>query len=269
MNALYIVTTYVVLDDTLKAMGYRDDCRRDLSNAEILTVAVVAARFFQNHHERALQVLIQTHAIPRFSLSRFNRRLHQAQHLLEAITEWLSAQVAQAGVAIIDTFPIPVCHIVRKKRCQKVQGPAFRGWCAAKKEWFYGFRLHWVCDAQGCPVSFCLLPATTHELTLVQDLCASLAPHTCIAADGAYVSAEQQALAWNTAQIYLIARHHSNMSPNSPEELRFLELTRWMIETAHSQLEKMGVQRLHARTLVGFSLKLLASLLALVFNHLI
>jgi len=40
-----------------------------------------------------------------------------------------------------------------------------------------------------------------------------------------------------------------------------------MIETVNSQLEKMGVQRLHARTLPGFMVKLLASLTALSFAH--
>src|SRR5690349_25108117 len=105
MDALYIVTAYVVLEDTLKAMGHREDSRREVSDAEILTVAVVSARYFQNHHERALQVLIQTHAIRRLSVSRFSRRLHQAQALLKDMTEWLSACVAQPSVAIIDTFP--------------------------------------------------------------------------------------------------------------------------------------------------------------------
>ena len=35
------------------------------------------------------------------------------------------------------------------------------------------------------------------------------------------------------------------------------------IESANSQLERMGIQRLHARTNQGFSIKVLASLFAL------
>jgi hypothetical protein len=45
------------LDDILKAMGYEEDCRATVSAAEILTVAVVAARSFQNHQQRALCIL--------------------------------------------------------------------------------------------------------------------------------------------------------------------------------------------------------------------
>ena len=59
MNDTYIVTVYVVLDDLLRVLQYHDDGRAELSAAEILTVAVVAAKYFQNHHERALYLLVQ------------------------------------------------------------------------------------------------------------------------------------------------------------------------------------------------------------------
>lgn len=54
MDALYIVTVYVGLADSLLTSGYRDDVRSQVTAAEVLTVAVIAARYFQNHHERAL-----------------------------------------------------------------------------------------------------------------------------------------------------------------------------------------------------------------------
>jgi hypothetical protein len=54
MNETYIVTNYYVIDKLLKVLNYEDDSRSSLTVAEILTVAVVAAKYFQNHHERAL-----------------------------------------------------------------------------------------------------------------------------------------------------------------------------------------------------------------------
>ena len=47
-----------------------------------------------------------------------------------------------------------------------------------------------------------------------------------------------------------------------------LRLYRRRIETIYSQLESMGVERLHARTNSGFEIKLHASLLALAFKNL-
>ena len=84
MNDTYIVTTYVVIDDILKAHGYSDDSRASGTAAEILTVGVIAAKYFQNHHERALCVMTRLGYVRSLSLSRFNRRLH-------ALREWLYA----------------------------------------------------------------------------------------------------------------------------------------------------------------------------------
>ena len=57
MNDDYIVAVYVMIDDLLKAMQHQTDVRAGCSDAEILTVGIVAAQAFQNHHQRALEVL--------------------------------------------------------------------------------------------------------------------------------------------------------------------------------------------------------------------
>ena len=44
MNDTYIVTVYSVIDDLLKLHGYTDDIRIKVSAAEVLTVAVIAAK---------------------------------------------------------------------------------------------------------------------------------------------------------------------------------------------------------------------------------
>ncbi len=51
-----MVTTFVVFDQTMPALGHQDDVRARASDAAVLTVAVVAAQYCQNHLERALQV---------------------------------------------------------------------------------------------------------------------------------------------------------------------------------------------------------------------
>ena len=70
MNDTYIVTTYVVIDDVLKAYGFTDDCRAKGTAAQILTVGVIAAKYFQNHHERALCIMTRLGYVGSLSLSR-------------------------------------------------------------------------------------------------------------------------------------------------------------------------------------------------------
>jgi hypothetical protein len=85
-------------------------------------------------------------------------------------------------------------------------------------------------------------------------------------ADKGYVSARVKRSLRPTKQrdgVHLVAWHKKNMKPNSFEEWCGLKAYRPMIETVNSQLEKMGIQALHARTNQGLAIKVLASLLAL------
>lgn len=267
MNADAIVTIYVVIDDTLKAMNYQDESRTNLTSAEILTVAVVAAQQFQNHHERALGVLHQAGYIPRFSISRFNRRLHALSAVLEAVLTILSDLLTAGSVFVIDSLPVPVCKRVRARRCRKVHGEAFYGYCAAKDEHFFGWQLHLVCDGHGIPIAFDLLPARWDELVPLQHLLAVLSPGSQVVADKGYISDYDQQLAYIHGGVRLIPKQRSNMRGNTAEDAHLIRRFRPIIETLNSQLEKMGIQRLHARTHIGFSLKVLASLLAVTFSN--
>lgn len=127
MNDTYIATTYVVIADILKAYGFVDDCRATGTAAEILTVGVVAAKYFQNHHERALCLMIRLGYLPAWSVSRFNRRLHALRDWRYGIISLVAALYTPGETFIIDSRPLPVCQRARASRCKKVRGQAFCG----------------------------------------------------------------------------------------------------------------------------------------------
>jgi len=267
MDALYIVTTYVMIDESLKTMAVVDDVRATLTAAEILTVAVVAARYFHNHLERGLQVMVQLGYVGRLSVSRFNRRLHQLIGCMRSLRQQLYQRCRPAQVYLVDAFPLPVCKRVRQRRCSKVRGAAFLGKCEAKREWFFGYKLHWCCDAAGVPLTFTLRPARRHEGSAVQSLLAHLQPGATVVGDGAYVSDKRTAF-WQQRGVRLVAKRYGRMVPNSAAELALLR-QRHIIETVHSQLESMGLQQLRARTRSGFCIKVACSLVAITILHLV
>jgi hypothetical protein len=268
MNSDTIVTVYVVIDDLLKLMNYADDTRARLSAAEILTVAVISAHQFQNHHERTLGVMSGLGYIGHFSVSRFNRRLHALGEVLMEIVTVLSELLAEGTVYIVDAMPLPTCRWVRRNRSKKVNGRAYEGYCASKKERFFGFQLHLVCDAYGVPVTFDMLPAKWDELVPVQHLLADLPDGSLVVADKGYVSQKDELIS-AAAGVRLIPKYRKNMRGNSRKDRNLIRQHRSTIETVNSQLEKMGIQRLHARTQLGFGLKVIASLIALIFKRII
>jgi hypothetical protein len=269
MNDTYIVTAYSVIADILKAYGHCDDPRASVSAAEVLLVAVVAAKYFHNHHERALTILVKLGDIPPLSVSRFNRRLHQLQTWLYSIVSLLGELFATGEVFIIDSMPLPVCKRVRASRCKKVRGKAYCGYCAAKREPFFGWRLHLLCTADGIPVALELLPAAAHDLTPIHELTSGLAAGATVFGDKAYISAQDALTIFEDLGVRVVSIRRKNMTPNCWADDFDLRQYRKRIETVYSQLEVMGLQRLHARTNLGFDLKAWASVLALAFSNII
>lgn len=270
MDDTYIVTVYVVIDAMLQALNYQDDCRAEMTAAEVLTVAVVAARYFNNHHERALCVMIRIGDVPALSISRFNRRLH-------ALSDWLSGMVQLLGelclptsaTFLLDSMPVPVCKRVRAARNQKVRGRAYCGYCAAKREKFFGWRLHLVCTTDGIPVAFDLRPAAEQDLTPLHELLFILPPGATVFGDKGYISAADATSLLEQTGVRLVTQRRKNMPANTWADDYDLRLYRKRIETVYSQMEAMGTQRLHVRTHAGLDLKLQASLLALAFTNIL
>ena len=51
-----IVAIYAIVEDLLKAIGHQEDCRIQMSDAEVITAALVAARFFQGNQYKRLSI---------------------------------------------------------------------------------------------------------------------------------------------------------------------------------------------------------------------
>ena len=78
-----IITFYCFCDDLLKAIEYGDDKQVEMTTAEVMTVAFVAAEFFGGCFEKARWMLMEHGYIKRMlSKSRFNRRLHQIPEMV-------------------------------------------------------------------------------------------------------------------------------------------------------------------------------------------
>ncbi len=223
MTAAHIIGIYVVIDDTMRALGHVSHPLAGVSDAEVLTVAVVAAAFFGNHHARARAMLHATGYLSRaFSSSRFSRRIH-------ALADWLVLRLdvlgdlfahGQAAICdvVIDRMPVPVCKRVRARRCRTVRGRASCGYCAAKGETFFGWRLHLVCTTDGLPVAFPLLPGGLHALTPIHELTVTLPERAWIYGDKGYNSAPDEAVIRATGGGVLVPLHKDTMAPHTRAE---------------------------------------------------
>lgn len=273
MDAIYVVTVFCILYELSDEFLGEPKYKPKMIPAEIMLVAVVAARYFDNNLERALLMLGDTGYIPagrRLSVSRFNRQLHQHADFLEFCLECLMELSLQGEAFIIDSMPLPVCKRKRARRCKKVRGRAFCGYCKAKDEKFFGWRLHLICTPDGLPVAFQLLPASFHDLTPIYELTVNLPEGSSLFADKAYndTQAAEPILAQDGVRLIPIRKENMKAQHGWADEYD-LRLYRKGIETVNSQLASMGIDHLRARTLTGFDIKVFASLIALWHTQLI
>ena len=75
---------------------------------------------------------------------------------------------ASDTIHILDGFPI--CHACRGHRCRTFRGEAAWGYCATKKEHFYGLRGHLVITLAGTAVAFTVTAANVDERDVVPNL---------------------------------------------------------------------------------------------------
>lgn len=105
-------------------------------------------------------------------------------------------------------------------------------------------------------------------MTPIPELKVVLPPRVTVYGDKGYISAPDAAIILAETGVHLIAARRTNMEPNEWQDEMNLKRHRTTSEIVNSQMEKMGLQRLHTRTNEGFEIKLHASLFALSLANL-
>lgn len=116
----HTVALYCIADDLLKAVGQGDDPRRAMSDAEVLTAALLAAHRFGGNAEHARRFLRETGLMPRMlSRSRLCRRLHAVADLAYILFQRLGAALKEMSASaeyLLGSFPVAARDNIRIRR---------------------------------------------------------------------------------------------------------------------------------------------------------
>lgn len=162
------ILVYCLCDDTFKVLRHREDAQRRMSDAEVMTVALVAALYYGGNFVDAGEMLSEHGYIPMMlSRGRFNSRLHRVKHLLLSLFALVSEHfktMNEESVYILDRFPISACDNYRIPRSKRYRGESYRGFQASKKRYFYGLKVHLLVTPHSEPVEFFLTPGSTGDV---------------------------------------------------------------------------------------------------------
>jgi Transposase DDE domain len=231
-----IVAIYCIVDDLLKASHHREDCRRIMSDAEVITTALVAARFFGGNQTQACQYLKEQGLIVKMlDKSRFNRRLHGVSHIIYDLQQQLGQmwmKLTQSCEYLLDSFPVAVCDNIRIPHCRLLKGEEYRGYIASKKRYFYGLRIHLVSTPDGVPVEWVFLPATASDTRGLSTLPLNLPSSSALYTDKGYTDfLTEDNLASQSSIKLMTIRKQNSTRPDSPALAYVKQVKRHYIET--------------------------------------
>ncbi len=268
----FIITVYCSVGEHYQVIKHTFPLRRGgfpptLSDEEVITMEI-CGEYFKLGSDKDIFEYFRTHYahfFPRLTdRSLFVRQAANLWGVKAAIQQCLTLISGQADdpVQMIDTLPLPVCSLTRAPRDRCFPGEADYGYCAAKAQHYYGFKLGLRVSRCGLIIRFPLLPARPHDIQWLDDLVegfVGLAP-----ADKELIDAFRQALWAERHGVLVVTPPRQNMArSHSPQVLGACARLRQRVETVGAHLtERFGVARIRVRDLWHSQHRLIRKVLA-------
>lgn len=267
-----IIVVFCLSADMLTSLHHHEDQQCQMSDAEIMTTAIVAMLYFKGNFCLASRFLYDGKYVPRMlGKSRFNRRLHRIADLFLTLFLRLGEtwkKLNEKSVYVIDSFPISVCDNYRICRSKMYHGENWRGYIASKRRYFYGVRIHILVTEQGEPVEFFLAPGAFSDTSALALYNFDLPEHAWIIGDKAYNDYTIEDV-MREAGLELLPIRKKNSHRPVPAFMAYLQASvRKIVETTGSLIERLLPKSIHAVTAKGFELKVALFILACSINFL-
>jgi hypothetical protein len=268
---LFVIAIYCfICEDLYPAYCQRNGKLRQagsepaLSDAECLTIEIVGQllghqtqkQLYEQMHERFgtwFPALKDRPAFVRQSANLWQVKVWMQQHIVTRLGGH------QAPCQIIDTLPLPICKLARRSRRKIFRTDAVfefpkptKGYCAAKKEEYFGFKGGLRITAYGLIVQAPILQAYGHDSQEREALLWGIAPGSRVLGDAAFMDLEWQKQCQKTYDLHILTPFKSNTKPN-PDRIPFKlgsagKALRRLIETVYAQLtERFQVARMKVR----------------------
>ncbi|MBD2527795.1 IS982 family transposase [Nostoc sp. FACHB-133] len=252
----FIIAVFCCVDDLLVEITevypvIRRGFAPSLSASEVMTMEIVA-EYLGIDAEKDIWKYFHRHWLGWFpalkSRSAFIRQAANFWQYKQLVQQKLAAKLGafECEIHLIDGLPMPLCSFNRAPRCRSFRAEADYGFCAAKKQTYYGFHGHLIVSVTGVISGFTLTRANGSEREALWDLVSRIRGE--LIGDKGYLS---QFLAEELAQVGIILRTplRSNMSQSSNQACIHLQQRfRRLIETVIGQLvERFNIEKIRAR----------------------
>ncbi|MPQ43621.1 IS982 family transposase, partial [Clostridium tarantellae] len=223
----FFTITYVIIDDIYnklipnKVKHRRNVSDSKLSDTEIITISLVGEAMTIDS-EKAWFNFVKKNFKELFpnigDRSRFNRTKRNLYTVIYEIQSKFFSEnkFGDNSIRIVDSMPVPVCNFGRAYFSKSFKDISSYGYCASKKESYFGLKLHALITTKGFITDFILTAANVDDRDALWELTESYKDIKIIG-DKGYVSTEigkQLALEQN---ISLLALQRKNSKTQFPK----------------------------------------------------
>lgn len=254
----FIISVFCLIEDELKKMLRGRRLRQrgpvpGLQDSEVITMEIVG-EFLGKDCDKSIWEYFRSHwrhFFPRIpDRSNFVRQAANLHSIKRSLQERLALTMGSYAdsLHLIDGLPMPVCKFARAYFSKVFKGDAAYGYCAAKKERYYGFRGHLVINSIGVITAATFTAANIDERDVCPELVGTI--RGLLLGDKGFMRPElQNELSMNSLHLQTPLR--GNMEDDRPKEfLSWMKGTRRLIETVIGQLaERFHIEKIRARDL--------------------
>jgi hypothetical protein len=268
----FIITVYCLVCACYRVIAAQYRIRRGgfapaLTDEEVVTMEI-CGEYFKCSTDKDIYAYFRAHYghfFPRLrDRTLFVRQAANLWQVKAAFQRYLTEISGQATdpVQVIDTLPVPVCGYTRSRRDRCFKPDADYGYCAAKDQHYYGFKLGLRIARSGMITHFPLFPARPHDIQLLDELVEGFVG--LVPADKGFIDQFRQALLAERHRLVLLTPPRKGMdTPPSPVVLKACKRLRKLVETVGSHLtERFALARIRAHDLWHFQHRLIRKVLA-------
>lgn len=268
----FITTIFCLIDDELKKITEKKALRRGgfsplLSDSEVITMEVVA-EFLGIDTDKGAWEYFQDHGkalFPRLgSRANFAKQASNLWHVKQEIQKHFAQSMGAFNDSLhqVDGFPMPVCKFARAYFSRIFRGEAAYGYCASKKETYYGFKGNVMISSEGIVTGITVTAANIDEREALWETVIGI--KGLLIADKGLIGADFQKNIRQETGINLQTAVRSNMQETrSNDSLKWLVSTRRLVETVIGQLtERFQIEKVRARKLLSLTNRIARKILS-------
>ncbi|MED4879763.1 IS982 family transposase [Geobacillus stearothermophilus] len=195
--------------------------------------------------------------------SRYNRRCRALGFAIKWIRHELAKRGQHHAYAVVDSLPLPLCHTARMHRVKRFQEIADIGYCASKKQWYYGLKLHLQVTDQGLPMGYVVTEASCHDRVAAETVMTQI-PHPYNFGDKGYISQTLRKKLYEEHRVAFWTPVRNNQRIRQSDAWKqWMKRKRKVVETVFSILvDSYRITKIRANSVSGFETALDGILLA-------